>query len=140
MTLKILAVDDIRDNLTVLKAVIEDTFPKAAVYTALNGKDGIALASTLDPDVILLDIIMPGMDGFEVCRRIKQNEQLRHIPVVFLTALKTSAESRIKALEAGADGFLSKPVDREELIAEIRTMVKIKLPRSEEHTSELQSH
>ena len=81
MTLKILAIDDIRDNLTVLKAVIEDAFPKAAVYAALNGKDGIALASTVDPDVILLDIIMPVMDGFEVCRRMKQNDQLRHIPV-----------------------------------------------------------
>ena len=124
--MKILAIDDIRDNLTVLKAVIEDAFPKTAVYTALNGKDGIALASTVNPDVILLDIIMPGMDGFEVCRRIKQDELLRHIPVVFLTALKTSVGSRIKALEAGADGFLSKPVEREELIAEIRAMVKIK--------------
>ncbi len=124
--MKILAIDDIRDNLTVLKAVIEDAFPKAAVYTALNGKDGIELASIVDPDVILLDIIMPEMDGFEVCHRIKQDKLLRHIPVVFLTALKTSVESRIKALETGADGFLSKPVDREEMIAEIRAMVKIK--------------
>jgi len=138
MTLKILAIDDIRDNLTVLKAVIEDAFPKAAVYTALNGKDGIELASTVDPDVILLDIIMPGMDGFEVCHRIKQNEQLRHIPVVFLTALKTSAGARIKALEAGVDGFLSKPVDREELIAEIRAMVKIKAAEERKKTEKEQ--
>ncbi|GMT44872.1 MAG: hypothetical protein IEMM0006_0704 [bacterium] len=138
MTLKILAIDDIRDNLTVLKAVIEDAFPKAAVYAALNGKDGIALASTVDPDVILLDIIMPVMDGFEVCRRMKQNDQLRHIPVVFLTALKTSAESRIKALEVGADGFLSKPVEREELIAGIRAMVKIKAAEERKKTEKEQ--
>ncbi len=138
MTLKILAIDDIRDNLTVLKAVIEDAFPKAAVYTALNGKDGIELASTVDPDVILLDIIMPGMDGFEVCHRIKQNEQLKYLPVVFLTALKTSAGSRIKALEAGVDGFLSKPVDREELIAEIRAMVKIKTAEERKKTEKEQ--
>jgi len=124
--MKILAIDDIRDNLTVLKAVIKETFPASAVYTALNGKDGIALAKTVDPDIILLDIILPEEDGFEICRQIKQNEQLKLIPVVFLTAMKTSAENRIKALEAGADGFLSKPVEREELIAQIRAMVKIK--------------
>ncbi len=136
--MKILAIDDIRDNLTVLKAVIEDAFPNAAVYTALNGKDGMALTSTVDPDVILLDIIMPEMDGFEVCSRIKHNEQLKHIPVVFLTALKTSAESRIKALKAGADGFLSKPVDREELIAEIRAMSKIKAAEKRKKTEKEQ--
>ncbi len=136
--MKILAIDDIRDNLTVLKAVIEDAFPKAAVYTALNGKDGIALASTVNPDVILLDIIMPGMDGFEVCSRIKHDGMLKHVPVVFLTALKTSVGSRIKALETGADGFLSKPVDREELIAEIRAMVKIKAAEERKKTEKEQ--
>ena len=136
--MKILAIDDIRDNLTVLKAVIEDAFPNAAVYTALNGKDGMALTSTVDPDVILLDIIMPEMDGFEVCSRIKHDEQLKHIPVVFLTALKTSAESRIKALKAGADGFLSKPVDREELIGEIRAMSKIKAAEKRKKTEKEQ--
>ena len=125
--MKVLVIDDIKDNLTVLKAVIREAFPEAAVYSALNGKDGIELASTIDPDVILLDIIMPGMDGFEVCRRLKKNEKLKHIPVVFLTALKTSAENRIKALEAGGDGFLSKPVDQQELIAQLRAMKKIKM-------------
>ncbi len=124
--MKVLAIDDIQDNLTVLKAVIKDAFPDATVYTALNGPDGIKLASATDPDVILLDIIMPEMDGFEVCRRLKKEENLKHIPVVFLTALKTTAANRIKALEAGGDGFLSKPVNREELMAQLRAMKKIK--------------
>ncbi len=126
MTLKILAIDDIRDNLTVLKAVIESAFPESAVYTALNGKDGIELASTVNPDVILLDIIMPEMDGFEVCRRLKSSPKLHDIPIIFLTALKTNKESRIRALELGAEGFLGKPVDEPELIAQIRAMLKIK--------------
>ena len=124
--MKILVIDDIRDNLTVLKAVIKEAFPGAAVYLALNGNDGIELALTVDPDVILLDIIMPEMDGFEVCRRLKQNGQTNHIPIVFLTALKTSPANRIKALEVGGDGFLSKPVNREELIAQVKAMSKIK--------------
>ena len=124
--MKILAIDDIRDNLITLKAVIKEAFPEAAVYLAINGKDGIELALTVDPDVILLDIIMPEMDGFEVCRRLKQNQQTNHIPIVFLTALKTSPANRIKALEEGGDGFLSKPVNREELIAQVKAMSKIK--------------
>ena len=126
MTLKILAIDDIRDNLTVLKALIKEAFPKATVYTALNGKDGLALASTVNPDVIILDIIMPEMDGFEVCRRLKSTPQLKEIPVVFLTALKSNKEGRIRALELGAEGFLTKPIDEPELIAQIRAMLKIK--------------
>jgi len=126
MTMKILAIDDIRDNLTVLKAVIENAFPESAVYTAINGKDGIELATTVNPDVILLDIIMPEMDGFEVCRQLKSSPKLHDIPVIFLTALKTNKESRIRALELGAEGFLGKPVDEPELIAQIRAMLKIK--------------
>ena len=124
--MKILVIDDIRDNITVIKALIKEAFPDAGFYSADNGKDGIVLAASVDPDVILLDVIMPGMDGFEVCKKLKNDEKLNLIPVVFLTALKTSAENRIKALEAGADGFLTKPVEREELIAQVKTMIKIK--------------
>ncbi len=125
--MKVLAIDDNKDNLMVLKAVISEAFPEAAIFTALNGKNGIELAAATDPDVILLDIIMPEMDGFEVCKRLKHNEKLKHIPVLFLTALKTSASNRIKALEAGGDGFLSKPVNQQELIAQLRAMKKIKM-------------
>lgn len=131
---KILAIDDSPDNLTVLKAVTADAFPGVTVLTAQNGRKGIALAQSEDPDVILLDIIMPGMDGFEVCRKLKEEERLRLIPVVFLTALKTAPELRIQALEAGAEGFLSKPFDIQELTAQIQAMVKIKKANQLERT------
>jgi len=139
---KILAIDDNRDNLATLKAVAQDVLPGCALLTALNGPDGIELARTEDPDVILLDIVMPGMDGFEVCRRLKADEGLRDIPVVFLTALKTDRESRIKALDAGAEAFLSKPLDEQELVAQVRAMARLKAASREkrltnEHLAEL---
>lgn len=125
-SLKLLAIDDNRDNLTALKAIVSDILPTAEVLTALNGSEGIDLAIAEDPAVILLGIVMPGMDGFEVCRRLKVDAGLWHIPVVFLTALKTDRKSRIKALEVGAEGFLAKPLDETELMAQIRAMAKIK--------------
>ena len=123
---KILAIDDNNDNLISLKAIINDAFPGAIVYTALNGPAGIGLAIANDPDVILLDIIMPDIDGFEVCRQLKQDAKVHDIPVVFLTAIKGDRENRIKALEAGAEAFLAKPIDEMELTAQIRAMIKIK--------------
>jgi CheY-like chemotaxis protein len=124
--LKILAIDDKPDNLTVLKAVLADALPGARVFTALSGEKGIELAQQENPDVILLDIIMPGLDGFETCRRLKAEERTRTIPVVFLTAIKTSQENRIKALEAGGEGFLPKPLEETELIAQVKAMAKLK--------------
>ena len=124
--LKLLAIDDNADNLISLKAVAQDALPGCAVCTALSGPQGIELARVEDPDVILLDIVMPGMDGFEVCARLKADEALRAIPVVFLTALRTDRDSRIRALETGAEAFLSKPFDDQELVAQIRAMAKLK--------------
>ena len=124
--LKILTIDDNQDNLITLKALIKEAFPKAVVFSATNGKDGLKLAILEDPDVILLDIVMPGMDGFEVCRHLKHDPVLSTIPVVFITALKGDKETRIKALYSGVEAFLSKPIDESELTAQIRTMVKIK--------------
>ena len=125
-SLRILAVDDCADNLTALRAVVADALPDARVFTALNGGQGLEQALAADPDVILLDVVMPDMDGFEVCRRLKEDERLRSIPVVFLTALKRDPESQNKALEAGAEGFLSKPFEASELTVQIRAMAKIK--------------
>ena len=125
-SLRILAVDDCADNLTALSAVVADALPDARVFTALNGSQGLEQALAADPDVILLDVVMPDMDGFEVCRRLKEDERLRSIPVVFLTALKRDPETQIKALEAGAEGFLSKPFEASELTVQIRAMAKIK--------------
>ncbi|MBI4798764.1 MAG: PAS domain S-box protein, partial [Desulfarculus sp.] len=124
--LTILAIDDHQDNLITLQAVVGDALPGARVLAALDGWRGIELARTGEPDVILLDIVMPGLDGFETCRRLKSDESLRHIPVVFLTALRTDRQSRVMALEAGAEGFLTKPLDETELTAQIRAMAKIK--------------
>jgi PAS domain S-box-containing protein len=124
--LKILAIDDNQDNLITLKALIMETFPEALIFTAQSGEKGIEAARLHDPDTILLDILMPGLDGFEVCRRLKADKMLADIPVVFLTAMKGDRESRIKALESGGEAFLTKPIDESELLAQIRAMIKIK--------------
>jgi PAS domain S-box-containing protein len=124
--IKILAIDDIQDNLISIKALVYEAYPNALIYTALNGEKGLELAKTADPDVILLDIVMPEMDGFEVCKRLKQDRILSDIPVVFVTALKGDSENRIYALECGAEAFLAKPIDPSELKAQIRAMMKIK--------------
>jgi len=123
---KILAIDDTKDNLISLNALIKDSFPDSIVFTALNGPTGLTLALENDPDVIILDILMPEMDGFEVCRLLKQNNKISDIPVVFLTATKDDRKNRIKALEIGAEAFLAKPIDETELIAQINAMIKIK--------------
>ncbi|MEI6492748.1 MAG: response regulator [Verrucomicrobiota bacterium] len=123
--MKILAIDDNPDNLTVLKAVLLDRLPAAGLVSALNGPKGLDLAAAEDPDVILLDIVMPGMDGYDVCRKLKADEVLKSIPVLFLTA-HTDRDSRIRAVEAGADGFLSKPIDELELTVQILAMTKLK--------------
>ncbi len=125
--IKILAIDDIVDNLISLKAIIKDAFPDSILYTAQSGLKGIELAIGHNPDVILLDIVMPDMDGFEVCKQLKQDERVLNIPVVFLTSLNGDKTNRIKALEVGAEAFLSKPIDEIDLTAQIKAMAKIKL-------------
>ncbi|MCF8179585.1 MAG: response regulator [Sulfuritalea sp.] len=124
--IKILAIDDNPDNLTTLKAIAGEVLPACVVLTALGGVRGIDLARAEDPDVILLDIVMPGMDGYEVCRRLKADQQTSAIPVVFVTALQANRESRVKALEVGAEAFLAKPIDEPELVAQVRAMARLK--------------
>ncbi|MBK9391191.1 MAG: PAS domain S-box protein [Bacteroidetes bacterium] len=123
---KILAIDDTKDNLTVLKALIKDAFPDAIYISADSGMRGLEICYTEMPDVILLDIVMPGLDGYEVCSKIKSDVRLKHIPVVMVTATRADKNSRVKALESGADAFLPKPVDESELKAQIRAMIRIK--------------
>ena len=124
--IKILAIDDNQDNLISIKALIKDAFPDAIALSASSGLKGIELAAAEDPDVILLDIVMPVIDGFEVCKKLKADKKLGDIPVVFVTAIKGDKESRIRALECGAEALLAKPIDESELTAQIRAMVKIK--------------
>jgi PAS domain S-box-containing protein len=124
--MKLLVIDDNPDHLTTLKAVVCGKLPGVRVFTAANGASGLEVAQAQSPDVILLDINMPGMDGYAVCRKLKADERLRTIPVLFLTAHKADRDSRVKALTAGGEGFLSKPVDALELVAQIQAMAKIK--------------
>ena len=124
---KVLAIDDNLDNLIIVKALMRETFPEARVITTLSGIEGLELASTHNPDIILLDIVMPVMDGFEVCKKLKSDPELVDIPVVFVTALKSDKESRIKGLEVGAEAFLAKPIDKTELVAQIKAMLKIRM-------------
>ncbi len=123
---KILAIDDNFDNIVVLRALLSDAFPQVEFFSAQSGKKGIEICYTEKPDVILLDIVMPLMDGFEVCRLLKADTITKTIPIVMLTAARTDKESRIIALEVGADAFLTKPVDESELTAQIRAMLRIK--------------
>jgi PAS domain S-box-containing protein len=123
---KILLIDDSPDNLKSLNAILKDLFPDAEILTALTGKDGIELAFAYDPDVIVSDVIMPEMDGFEVCRRLKLDPKLRYIPVVFLTAFNESKENRLKAIDTGVEAFLHKPIDEAELFVQLKAMLKIK--------------
>ena len=123
--IKILAIDDNQDNLITIKALIKESFEDYDVITTLSGLEGLKLAASEKPDVILLDIVMPDMDGFEVCTKLKENPELKDIPVVFVTAIKGDKESRIKGLDVGAEAFLAKPIDESELTAQIRAMIKI---------------
>ncbi len=122
----ILAIDDKQDNLITISALLKNFLPGTVVLTALSGPDGITRARDEQPDVIILDVKMPGMDGFEVCGILKSDEKTAHIPVILLTAIKTDMNSRIRGLEIGADAFLTKPVDEAELVAQIKVMLRIK--------------
>ncbi len=123
---KILAIDDNIDNLIVLRALLMESFPEAQFISCQSGKRGIELAIAQNPDVILLDLVMPEMDGYEVCQVLKANTATKIIPVIIVTAARTDKESRIKALESGADAFLAKPLDESELMVQVRAMLRIK--------------
>ena len=125
-TIKILAIDDNRNNLLSIKSLINQFFPEAKVFLAPGGQRGLELASSEVFDVIFIDNVMPEMNGYEVCRRLKEDSILSNIPVVFMTAIDDDKECRILALECGADAFLSKPVDESEFIAQVRAMLKIR--------------
>ena len=123
---KLLAIDDGEETLDELQAAVTHTFPAASFTCAQSGQKGIEQALTDLPDIILLDIVMPEMDGFETCRRFKEDIRLRDIPIVFLTAVNPDSEICEKAIKAGAEAFISKPFELWELLVQIRAMLKIK--------------
>jgi PAS domain S-box-containing protein len=120
----LLAVDDKRDNLFVLEAVVTENFPDGKVITALSAEEGLAMAEEAAVDGILLDVQMPDMSGIEMCGRLKANPDTAHIPILLITAHRTTAEVRARALDAGAYDFIAKPVDTIELSAKIRVMLR----------------
>jgi PAS domain S-box-containing protein len=127
--LKVLAIDDDRDVLKVLGSILSRRLPEARLLTACDGGTGLDLAKAEDPDVILLDIVMPGLDGYAVCQSLKRNVDLREIPVLMLTGKQIGPESRIRAIEVEAEGFLAKPFDESEWIAHIRAFAKLRQAR-----------
>jgi putative two-component system response regulator len=119
----ILVVDDILSNLELIKAVfLKEGF---SVYTALGANDAIDIFEKHPPDLAVLDVMMPGTDGFELCRKLKDISGKRFFPVILLTAL-TDQRSRIKGIESGADDFISKPFDTTELTTKIKSLLKLK--------------
>ena len=124
MSARILVVDDVDTNVRLLEAKL--TIEYFDVVTCNDGATAIELARTEQPDLILLDVMMPKMDGFETCRRLKDDPATRHIPVVLVTALD-GRQDRIRGLEAGADDFLSKPYDDLILMARVRSLTRLKI-------------
>ncbi len=123
MTARILVVDDIPANVKLLEArLIAEYFE---VLTADNGRDALDICDRTQVDVVLLDIMMPDMDGFEVCERLKANPRTAHIPVVMVTALDQPSD-RVRGLKAGADDFLTKPVNDLQLISRVKSLVRLK--------------
>lgn len=123
MSGRILVVDDTPANIKLLEAKLATEYYE--IITASDGPEGIRLANEEAPDLILLDVMMPGMNGYEVCDHLKHNPRTMHIPVIMVTALSDKAD-RVKGLEAGADEFLSKPVRDMPLFARVRSLIRLK--------------
>ena len=124
MTARILVVDDILANVRLLEAKLSAEYFE--VVTAMNGVDALEAVQRAKPDIVLLDVMMPGIDGIEVCRRLKADPTTQHIPVIMVTALD-QLEDRVRGLEAGADDFLTKPVNDVALFCRIKSLVRLKM-------------
>jgi two-component system, sensor histidine kinase and response regulator len=119
----ILIVDDILNNLQIIGNTLIDEGYEISMAT--NGSQALAMVDTVLPDLILLDVMMPDMDGFEVCRTLKENDLAKDIPVIFLTA-KNETEDIVKGFEAGGIDYIVKPFNSSELLARVNTYVELK--------------
>lgn len=129
--IKILAIDSNHESLISIDALIKHAFADAIILNSSSGESGIELARIEDPDVILLDKLLSEMDSFEFCKKLKSDKKLHDIPVVFITSDKDDKKSRMRAIDCGADAFLTKPFEEWDLIVQIRAMVKIKTASAE---------
>ena len=128
MTARVLVVDDVPANVKLLEARLSAEY--FDVTTAQSGPEALALCERAECDIVLLDVMMPDMDGFEVCRKLKSNPLTHHIPVVMVTALDQPSD-RVRGLEAGADDFLTKPVTDVALISRVRSLARLKMVTDE---------
>ena len=128
MTARVLVVDDVPANVKLLEARLSAEY--FDVVTAVSGDEALAICERAECDVVLLDVMMPDMDGFEVCRRLKSSPATHHLPVVMVTALDQPSD-RVRGLEAGADDFLTKPVSDVALIARVRSLARLKMMTDE---------
>ena len=123
MTASILVVDDVPANVRLLEVRLKAEY--FDVKTAMNGPDALEIAARDRVDLVLLDLMMPGMDGFEVCRILKQQPETAHVPVLMVTALD-GVEDRVKGLQCGADDFLTKPTSETALITRVKSLIRLK--------------
>jgi two-component system cell cycle response regulator len=130
---RVLIVDDVEANVRLLEAKLSLEY--FDTLSATSGEEALKRAQRERPDIILLDVMMPCMDGYEVCRRLKDSAETRHIPVILVTALD-EREERLKGLEAGAEDFLTKPIDDVQLIARVKSLARLKVVIDELRTRE----
>ncbi len=128
MTARVLVVDDVPANVKLLEARLSAEY--FDVVTAMSGSDALTICERAECDVVLLDVMMPDMDGFEVCRKLKTNPATHHIPVVMVTALDQPS-ARVRGREAGADVFLTKPVADVSLVTRVRSLARLKMVTDE---------
>jgi len=138
---RILLIDDMPESLGLLSRVLKKHFKDCEILTATSGHEGIGLAQREPTDVILLDAVMPGLDGFETCRLLKADSTTARVPVLMVSGVLVKTKDRVVGLQCGADGYVCKPFETEELVAQVRALLRIK--RDEDalrrHESELQA-
>jgi CheY-like chemotaxis protein len=138
----ILVVDDNQQNLELIQAYLEDL--DCETLAAHDGIEALEIIGKTKPDLVLLDVMMPKMSGFEVCRRLKNNPNTNDIPIIMVTALNEFGDIE-RGIDSGTDDFVSKPVNRLELLTRVKTMLKLKhlsdtLQRTVAYLSEIEKH